>query len=164
MCLLNAVVNPMLNKLGGEGNKGNQLIQIGGSFNSVMATITPMFVGILIAGSIEKATISQIFPVMYTAMFVFAIAFFVLLFVPIPEPNSNTSTEPIGKLMSGALKFRHFILGAIAIFVYVGIEVGVPGTLNLFLTETVDKGGAGVASTISGFVVGTYWFLMPDTY
>jgi FHS family L-fucose permease-like MFS transporter len=160
MCLLNAVVNPMLNKLGGEGNKGNQLIQIGGSFNSVMATITPMFVGILIAGSIEKATISQIFPVMYTAMFVFAIAFFVLLFVPIPEPNSNTSTEPIGKLMSGALKFRHFILGAIAIFVYVGIEVGVPGTLNLFLTETVDKGGAGVASTISGFVVGTYWFLM----
>ena len=47
----------MLNKLGGEGNKGNQLIQVGGSFNSVMATITPMFVGILIAGSIEKATI-----------------------------------------------------------------------------------------------------------
>ena len=160
MCLLNTVVNPMLNKLGGEGNKGNQLIQVGGSFNSVMATITPMFVGILIAGSIEKATISQIFPVMYTAMAVFAFAFFVLLFVHIPEPNAATSTEPIGKLMKGALKFRHFILGAIAIFVYVGIEVGVPGTLNLFLTDSVEKGGAGIASTISGFVVGTYWFLM----
>ena len=160
MCLLNTVVNPMLNKLGGEGNKGNQLIQIGGSFNSVMATITPMFVGILIAGSIEKATISQIFPVMYTAMAVFALAFLVLLFVPIPEPNAATTTEPIGKLMSGALKFRHFILGAIAIFVYLGIEVGVPGTLNLFLTDPVEKGGAGIASTISGFVVGTYWFLM----
>ena len=150
----------MLNKLGGEGNKGNQLIQVGGSFNSVMATITPMFVGILIAGSIEKATISQIFPVMYTAMAVFAIAFFVLLIVPIPEPNAATSTEPIGKLMSGALKFRHFILGAIAIFVYVGVEVGVPGTLNLFLTDPIEKGGAGISSTISGFVVGTYWFLM----
>ena len=151
MCLLNTVVNPMLNKLGGEGNKGNQLIQVGGSFNSVMATI---------AGSIEKATISQIFPVMYTAMAVFAIAFFVLLIVPIPEPNAATSTEPIGKLMSGALKFRHFILGAIAIFVYVGVEVGVPGTLNLFLTDPIEKGGAGISSTISGFVVGTYWFLM----
>ena len=160
MCMLNTVVNPMLNKLGGEGNKGNQLIQVGGSFNSVMATITPMFVGILIAGSIEKATISQIFPVMYTAMAVFAFAFFVLLFVQIPEPNANAATEPIGKLMKGALKFRHFILGAIAIFVYVGIEVGVPGTLNLFLTDPVEKGGAGIASTISGFVVGTYWFLM----
>ena len=160
MCLLNTVVNPMLNTLGGGGNKGNQLIQVGGSFNSVMATITPMFVGILIAGSIEKATISQIFPVMYTAMAVFAFAFFVLLFVQIPEPNANAATEPIGKLMKGALKFRHFILGAIAIFVYVGIEVGVPGTLNLFLTDPVEKGGAGIASTISGFVVGTYWFLM----
>lgn len=160
MCLLNTVVNPMLNKLGGEGNRGNQLIQVGGSFNSVMATITPMFVGILIAGSIKEATISQIFPVMYTAMAVFAFAFFVLLFVPIPEPNMATSTEPIGKLMAGALKFRHFILGAIAIFVYVGIEVGVPGTLNLFLTEQADKGGAGIDSTIAGFVVGTYWFLM----
>ncbi len=160
MCLLNTVVNPMLNKLGGEGNKGNQLIQVGGSFNSVMATITPMFVGILIAGSIEKATISQIFPVMYTAMAVFAFAFFVLLFVRIPEPNAAATTEPISALMKGALKFRHFVLGAIAIFVYVGIEVGVPGTLNLFLTDPVEKGGAGIASTISGFVVGTYWFLM----
>ena len=152
MCLLNTVVNPMLNKLGGEGNKGNQLIQVGGSFNSVMATITPMFVGILIAGSIEKATISQIFPVMYTAMAVFAFAFFVLLFVRIPEPNAAATTEPISTLMKGALKFRHFVL--------VGIEVGVPGTLNLFLTDPVEKGGAGIASTISGFVVGTYWFLM----
>ena len=160
MCLLNTVVNPMLNKLGGEGNKGNQLIQVGGSFNSVMATITPVFVGILIAGSIEKATISQIFPVMYTAMAVFAFAFFVLLFVRIPEPNAAATTEPISTLMKGALKFRHFVLGAIAIFVYVGIEVGVPGTLNLFLTDPVEKGGAGIASTISGFVVGTYWFLM----
>ena len=160
MCLLNTVVNPMLNKLGGEGNKGNQLIQVGVSFNSVMATITPMFVGILIAGSIEKATISQIFPVMYTAMAVFAFAFFVLLFVRIPEPNAAATTEPISTLMKGALKFRHFVLGAIAIFVYVGIEVGVPGTLNLFLTDPVEKGGAGIASTISGFVVGTYWFLM----
>lgn len=160
MCLLNTVVNPMLNKRGGEGNKGNQLIQVGGSFNSVMATITPMFVGILIAGSIEKATISQIFPVMYTAMAVFAFAFFVLLFVRIPEPNAAATTEPISTLMKGALKFRHFVLGAIAIFVYVGIEVGVPGTLNLFLTDPVEKGGAGIASTISGFVVGTYWFLM----
>ena len=160
MCLLNTVVNPMLNKLGGEGNKGNQLIQVGGSFNSVMATITPMFVGILIAGSIEKATISQIFPVMYTAMAVFAFAFFVLLFVRIPEPNAAATTEPISTLMKGALKFRHFVLGAIAIFVYVGIGVGVRGTLNLFLTDPVEKGGAGIASTISGFVVGTYWFLM----
>ncbi len=158
MCLLNTVVNPMLNTLGGGGNKGNQLIQIGGSFNSVLATITPMFVGILI-GEVSKATITKVFPVMYIAMAVFAVVFFVLLTVKIPEPHAEQASEPLGKLISGALKFRHFILGAIGIFVYVGVEVGVPGTLNLFLTDTSAK-GAGIDPTTAGFVAGTYWFLM----
>ena len=77
MCLLNTVVNPMLNTIGGGGNKGNQLIQIGGSFNSVMATFTPAFVGILI-GETSKAQITNVFPVLYIAMGVFALVFFVL--------------------------------------------------------------------------------------
>ncbi|MDR2627931.1 MAG: MFS transporter [Dysgonamonadaceae bacterium] len=156
MCLLNTVVNPMLNTLGGGGNKGNQLIQVGGSFNSVMATFTPMFVGILI-GDVLKSRITDIFPVMYIAMAVFAVVFFVLWSVKIPEPNAEQSSEPLGQLMSGALKFRHFILGAVAIFVYVGVEVGVPGTLNLFLSDPL---AGGLDTTTAGFVVGTYWFLM----
>jgi len=159
MCLLNTVVNPMLNTLGGGGNKGNQLIQVGGSFNSVMATFTPMFVGILI-GEVTKSTkISDIFPVMYIALAVFAIVFVVLWLVKIPEPHAEKASEPLGNLISGALKFRHFILGAIAIFVYVGVEVGTPGTMNLWLADNTGK-GAGIDPTIAGFVAGTYWFLM----
>ncbi len=157
MCMLNTVVNPMLNTLGGGGNKGNQLIQIGGSFNSVMATLTPMLVGIMI-GEISKATISNVFPVMYIAMAIFAIVFIVLLAVRIPEPHAEQASEPMGSLMSGALKFRHFILGAIGIFVYVGVEVGTPGTMLLFLTDATK--GAGIDATTAGFVAGTYWFLM----
>ena len=153
MCLLNIVVNPMLNTLGGGGNKGNQLIQIGGSFNSVMATFTPAFVGVLI-GETTKARIEDVFPVMYIAMGVFALIFFVLLFVDIPEPRAEKSSEPLKKLMSGALKFRHFVLGAIAIFIYVGVEVGTPGLLILWLSDTP------VGKTTAGFVAGTYWFLM----
>ncbi|MDR2584994.1 MAG: MFS transporter, partial [Prevotellaceae bacterium] len=72
MTLLNTVVNPMLNTLGGGGNKGNQLIQVGGSFNSVMATLTPALVGILI-GEAAKARITDVFPVLYIAMGVFAL-------------------------------------------------------------------------------------------
>lgn len=159
MCLLNMVVNPMLNSLGGGGNTGNQLIQLGGSFNSIMATLTPTLVGILI-GAATKATITDIFPVMYIAMSIFAGAFIILLFVKIPEPNSQKTTEPMGQLISGALKFRHFVLGAIAIFVYVGVEVGTPGTLNLWLSDAHDPSGALVGKTIAGFVAGTYWMLM----
>jgi len=40
------------------------------------------------------------------------------------------SSEPLKKLMSGALQFRHFVLGAIAIFIYVGVEVGTPGLFD----------------------------------
>jgi len=109
MTLLNTVVNPMLNTLGGEGNKGNQLIQVGGSFNSIMATFTPAFVGILI-GEAAKSQISDIFPVMYIAMGIFALVGLVLLFVNIPEPNLDAAKEPMKNLMTGALKFRHFVL------------------------------------------------------
>jgi len=156
MCLLNTVVNPMLNTLGGGGNKGNQLIQVGGSFNSIFATFTPAFVGILI-GEAAKAQITDIFPVMYIAMGVFALTFFVLWAISIPEPHAERSSEPIGTLMSGALKFRHFVLGAVGIFVYVGVEVGTPATLNLWLS---DADASSVGATTAGFVAGTYWFLM----
>ena len=40
VCMLNTVVNPMLNLLGGGGNKGNQLVQAGGSLNSLAGTLT----------------------------------------------------------------------------------------------------------------------------
>jgi len=156
MTLLNTVVNPMLNTLGGGGNKGNQLIQVGGSFNSLMAAFTPAFVGILI-GEATKAKITDVFPVMYIAMGVFALVFFVLMAVSIPEPNAEHSSEPLGSLMSGALKFRHLILGAIGIFVYVGVEVGTPGLMNLWLS---DAKASTVGATTAGSVVFTYWFLM----
>ena len=154
MTLLNTVVNPMLNTLGGGGNKGNQLLQIGGSFNSLMATFTPAFVGILI-GEASKARITDIFPIMYIAMGVFALVFFVLWAFKIPEPHAERASEAIGKLMSGAIKFRHFVFGAIGIFVYVGVEVGTPATMNLWLSDLPSVG-----ATIAGSVAGTYWFLM----
>ena len=40
MCMLNTVVNPMLNTLGGEGKRGNQLLQFGGTI--VFRHIMPM--------------------------------------------------------------------------------------------------------------------------
>ena len=156
MCLLNTVVNPMLNTLGGGGNKGNQLIQIGGSFNSIFATFTPAFVGILIGGA-TKPQISDVFPVLYLAMGIFALVGFVLWAVKIPEPQAEVTSEPLGKLMAGAIKFRHFILGAFGIFVYVGVEVGTPGMMNLWLS---DPNVSSVGTEAAGFVAGTYWFLM----
>jgi len=134
MCLLNTVVNPMLNTLGGGGNKGNQLLQLGGSFNSIAATITPMLVGYLM-GAETGRTITKANPALFLAMGIFAIAFLVLLFVRIPEPHlEDKNAVKKAKDKHSPLSFRHFVFGIIAIFIYVGVEIGIPSTANLYMT------------------------------
>ena len=161
VCMLNTVVNPMLNLLGGGGNRGNQLNLIGGTLNSLSGTLTPMLVGALI-GEVTKSTdFVQINLVLYIAMAVFAAAFIVLAFIPIKDPEIGRVTSQT-KFEHSAWSFRHCLLGIIAIFVYVGVEVGIPGTLNFYIADTSEK-GAGLlanAAAIGGFVAGTYWLLM----
>ncbi len=162
MCLLNTVVNPMLNKLGGGGNKGNQLIQTAGTFNSLSGTAVIILVGLLIPQGIRNANISNVFPLMYGALAIFAFAFIVLLLTKIPENEKKVEVTTGEKSKYGPLSFRHFILGSIAIFVYVGVEVGVPNVLNKWLQNPdLNVLGAGVnAEAIAASVAGTYWFLM----
>ncbi len=163
MCLLNTVVNPMLNKLGGGGNKGNQLIQIGGSFNSLCGTAVIILTGILIPEGIKNAQISNVFPLMYAALAIFAFAFVVIALTNIPE-NEKVQHVSTTHDQYSALSFRHFILGAIGIFVYVGVEVGVPNLLNKWLQnpdlDILQLRGSGNAEAIAGSVTATYWLMM----
>ena len=162
MCMLNTVVNPMLNTLGGGGNKGNQLIQFGGSLNSLAATIVPVLVGYLIGEVTAETAISDANPALFIAMGVFAVAFVIILFSYIPEPEleaSRESSEPKESTMesvSKALSHMNLVFGVIAIFLYVGIEVGIPNIANLYMTSPEVGMSAGVAGT----VVGMYWLLM----
>ncbi len=151
MCMLNIVVNPMLNKLAGGGNKGNQLIQIGGSFNSLMGTAVIILTGLLIP-NIAQAQISDVNGLMYTALAIFAVAFIVVSFTAIPE-NAPAAAVKGEKSQYGPMSFRHFVLGAICIFIYVGVEVGIPNVLQKWLNEVST-------TAIAGTVAGTYWFLM----
>ena len=151
MCMLNIVVNPMLNKLAGGGNKGNQLIQIGGSFNSLMGTAVIVLTGLLIP-NIAQAQISDVNGLMYTALAIFAVAFIVVSFTAIPE-NAPAAAVKGEKSQYGPMSFRHFVLGAICIFIYVGVEVGIPNVLQKWLNEVST-------TAIAGTVAGTYWFLM----
>jgi FHS family L-fucose permease-like MFS transporter len=164
MCLLNTVVNPMLNTLGGGGNKGNQLIQIGGSFNSLCGTAVIILTGILIPEGIKNAQITNVFPLMYAALAIFAFAFIVIALNSIPEKDKEQQEASIKSSQHSALSFRHFILGAIGIFVYVGVEVGIPNVLNKWLQNpdlnVLKLGPGGNAEAIAASVAATYWFLM----
>lgn len=151
MCILNCVVNPMLNILGGGGNKGNQLIQLGGVFNSSAAVACYILMGALIADA-TKAKISDATPALMIALAIFVVAFIVICFTKIEEPKQ----APVElKAVAGALSFRHFALGALAIFLYMGIEVGTPNYVNLYLIEE-----CGIPASTVGLLVAVYWFMM----
>ena len=162
MTMLNIVVNPMLNTLGGGGNKGNQLIQLGGSCNSIGGTIAPILLGYLIGGQASEATVADAAPALIIAMAIFAVAFVVIYFSAIPEPHMETAEEKAARLSGkakkdphGPMSFRHFVLGAAGIFFYVGVEVGIPNTANIYMS-----GLEGVGPVVAGTIVGFYWFCM----
>ncbi len=161
VCMLNTVVNPMLNLLGGGGNRGNQLNLIGGTLNSLAGTLTPMLVGALIGTVTKNTTIADVNLVLFIAMTVFALAFVILSFIPIADPEMGKATKDT-VFEHTPWAFRHCTLGIIGIFVYVGVEIGIPGTLNFYLSDTTSRGAGllGDAATIGGFVAGTYWLLM----
>ena len=161
VCMLNTVVNPMLNLLGGGGNRGNQLNLIGGTCNSLAGTLTPMLVGALVGTVTKDTAISDVNLVLYIAMVVFACAFVILSFTPIADPEMGKATQDT-VFEHSPWAFRHCTLGVIGIFVYVGIEIGIPGTLNFYISDMSDKGAGvlGDAAAIGGFVAGTYWLLM----
>lgn len=161
VCMLNTVVCPMLNLLGGGGNKGNQLLQFGGALNSLSGTLTPFFVGALIGVLTKDTMIGAVSPLLFIGMGIFAVAFVILIKIPIPEPNMQQGTKKT-KYTHSAWNFRHTVLGVIGIFFYVGIEIGIPGTLNFYLADQ-GVNGAGVtgeASAIAGAIVAVYWLLM----
>ena len=150
VCMLNTVVNPMLNLLGGGGNRGNQLNMIGGTLNSLTASLTPMLVGAIIGESLAGKTIVDVSMLLLMAISVFAIVFGIIMLTPFAEPE-GAGTQVTYERTPWA--FRHLTLGVIAIFFYVGVEVGIPATLISYLKEPVGFAAA-------GFIAGLYWLMM----
>ena len=154
MCILNCVVNPMLNILGGGGNSGNQLIQTGGVFNSSAAFAVYILMGALIGEITKDTAISDATPALMIALAIFVVAFVVILFTKIDEPEQ----APVDvSLIKGALGYRHFVLGILAIFLYIGIEVGVPTYVNMYLVNTPELG---ITAATAGLIVAVYWLMM----
>ena len=155
VCILNTVVNPMLNLLGGGGNRGNQLIQTGGSLNSLAATLTPMLAGAMIGEITKETSLKDVSPLLLIALAIFAVSFCIIYFTKLEEPETEKTNVMEG--LKGALSYRHLDLGIIAIFFYVGLEVGIPGQILFYLG---NPGGVLGNVAVAGAIAGVYWFLM----
>lgn len=153
VCMLNTVVNPMLNLLGGGGNTGNQLVQAGGTLNSLSATATPVLTGFLV-GTLTKDSFPDVAPLIITGIVIFLAAFCIISFIKIKEPQGNLKNVTYER---SPLAFRHCLLGIIAIFFYVGIEIATPGMMNQWISR---EGGFEGAAAVAGSLAGIYWFLM----
>ena len=139
-------------------------MQFGGVCGSTAAVLVTIIMGSLIADA-SKAQISDATPALMIALGVFAFAFVVLMLVKIPEPDCS-GNEAIGDEVRGkrysAFSFRHFNLGMVAVFMYLGIEVGVPTYVMQYLTTPADAAtaGMGINAGIVGMIVAVYWLLM----
>lgn len=153
VCMLNTVVCPMLNLLGGGGNRGNQLLQMGGSLNSMTATLTPFLAGMLIGTVTDKTAMSDVSPLLLIGIAVFVVSFFIVSRIKIEEPQQINSDE---KFEHSPWNFRHCVLGIIAIFFYVGVEIGIPAELMFYISGMPFEGAAAVGGTLAA----SYWLCM----
>ena len=162
MCMLNTVVNPMLNLLGGGGSTGNQLIQIGGVFNSAAAVCVYMLMGSLI-GDASKAKVSDAAPALFIALAIFIFALVVIFFTKIQEPQhaSGNTVKDVNDKYS-CYSFRHFKLGMLAIAVYGAVEVGPPTYILGYLTSAKDavNPGMGMDAGYCGTLAAVYFIFM----
>ena len=162
MCMLNTVVNPMLNLLGGGGSTGNQLVQIGGVFNSAAAVCVYMLMGSLI-GDASKAKVADAAPALFIALAIFIFALVVIFFTKIEEPktgSSNGANKTDDKY--SCYSFRHFKLGMLAIAVYGAVEVGPPTYILSYLTAAKDavNPGLGMDAGYCGTLGAVYFIFM----
>lgn len=162
MCMLNTVVNPMLNLLGGGGSTGNQLVQIGGVFNSAAAVCVYMLMGSLI-GDAAKAKVADAAPALFIALAIFIFALVVIFFTKIEEPKTGSSTSTAAADSNySCYSFRHFKLGMLAIAVYGAVEVGPPTYILSYLTAPTDAAnpGLGMDAGYCGTLGAVYFIFM----
>ena len=158
MCMLNVTANPMLNTLGGGGNGGNRLVQYGCTFNSVGGMSSPLILGFLIGNEIAKANVLDALPVQIAALAFFVFGFVVIFRAQIPEPHLEPNAPSPLRDVWACFRFRHFALGALAMFLFEPVECGICNMVNLYLTAEGTPAYAG--AVVGGAMVSAYCALM----
>ena len=167
VALLQVAANPYVTVLGKPETAASRLT-LTQAFNSLGTTLAPMFGAFLIlsaaAVSMDGATPEQVqalrlaeagavkFPYMLlAAAFIILAAIFAALKLPnVQEEAIETGTKDGGS----AWQFRHLILGAVGLFLYVGAEVSIGSFLVNFLGEPSI---AGMAEVDAAHYVSYFW-------
>jgi FHS family L-fucose permease-like MFS transporter len=157
---LQTAANPYVAILGPEHSAPVRLT-LAQALNSVGGTIAPLVAGAYIltdpASTATKAAVANTVRGPYIAIAAgLLILGFAVAFMHLPHVSQTQEFRP-GKegdpvLSRSIWSYRHTVLGALGIFLYVGVEVGLASiAVNYFKTQGVDS-----AKTAS-FLVSLYW-------
>lgn len=153
---LQSSVNPYVVVCNVPHTTGVTRQNIAGTGNSLMTTLVPLFVGLVIFGGKEgsELEVSAIFLPMAILILFVGLLYFGVRTTNLPElPNT---TEAKGEhLEHSVFSFRHLTLGVIGIFMYVGCEVCVGSNIVLYAQQDL-----GISYEMSVKWASLYWFSM----
>lgn len=133
--VLQVAANPYVNALGAPETAASRLT-LTNALNSVATVIAPIFVSMLIVNdSSDPKAVQGPFGIIGGITLVILIIMFFLKLPEIKGTESDESGKSVAKYKSSAFKYTHVWLGSLAIFCYMGIEIGIPSFFADFSTK-----------------------------
>lgn len=141
--ILQVAANPYVTVLGAPETAASRLT-LTQAFNSLGTTVAPLFGAFLIlsaattdaANSAEADAVQFPYLLLALAFAVLAVVFAILKLPEVQEEETAVSSKEEGS----AWQYRHLVLGAVGLFVYVGAEVSIGSFLVNFLSDPTIAG------------------------
>ncbi|MBA6329391.1 sugar MFS transporter [Colwellia sp. MB02u-6] len=156
--ILQVSANPYVSILGNPKTASSRLTMTQ-AFNSLGTTVAPFFGAYLILDQVaesmsvaQQAESVQLPYVLLAGLLLILAAIFSYIKLPVVEHiEESVSEKPIA---GSAWQYRHLVLGAIGIFVYVGAEVSIGSFLVSFFN---DPNIAGLEESQAAKYIAYYW-------
>ena len=159
--LLQVSANPYVSLLGPEKTASSRLT-LTQAFNALGTTVAPSFGALLILGSASDAFLTpaqnaesvQLPYLILAAMLIALAGIFAWLKLPDIMSEQKEAAENSDTIEGSAWQYRHLVLGAVGIFMYVGAEVAIGSFLVSFLAQ---ENIAGLKEHVAAHYI-TYYF------
>ncbi|MBR2191958.1 MAG: MFS transporter [Bacteroidaceae bacterium] len=154
--MLQNVANPYVMVLGSP-EKGAFRMTLSQALNSVATTVAPMFITYaIIRGQAAKP---EAVPSPFLGLGIFTLLIcLILVFLKLPKIDEGKQSEEAGEKLvekSSVFKYPHVWLGALGIFMYMGVEIGVPSMLP-YKIQSIGYSGA-EATQLATSLLSLYW-------
>ena len=155
--MLQNVANPYVMVLGSP-EKGAFRMTLSQALNSVATTVAPIFITqIIISG---KTPAPEYVPGPYLGLGIFTLVVCgILVMLKLPKIDEGKQAEYAGEhrqYKSSVFKYPHVWLGALGIFAYMGVEIGVPSMLKYRFELLPEYAGVDVSDVVTSYL-SFYW-------